>query len=338
LSGSATLILLVDDFAPWRNYVSSTLQKHPRFRIIDEASDGIEAVQKARVLKPDLILMDVGLPILNGIEAARQIRQIVPASKILFLSENRSPDIAEEALNTGAAGYVVKADAARQLLPAIEAVLQGKTFVSARLAAKYRPDSEHNPAYAGKVIEPAPAKREIPVRHSVGFYYDDQRLIDDGTQFIGSALKAGNAAIVIATAAHRDNFLSRLHASGLDIRTAIEEGRYIALDAASTLLTFMHNGTLDSAQCMKLFGQLILTAANAAKGSHPRVAVFGEGVGLLCSDGNVEAAIQIERLANQLTKAYDVEIWCAYFLDIQHPIDSHVLEKIRAEHSALYSR
>lgn len=339
MGGSATLILLVDDFAPWRHYVSTTLQKQPGFRIIDEASDGVEAVQKAQQLKPDLILMDVGLPLLNGIEAARRMRAVSPSSKILFLSENRSPDVADEVLRIGAAAYVVKSDAARQLLPAVEAVLQGKKFLSSSLTAQHQAESKQSVVpVRGSVVEPVPPHREVPASHKVGFYYDDQHLLDDATRFIGSALKNGNAAIVIATGPHRDGLLPRLQAYGLDIRAAIEQGRYIALDAASALLTFMHHEKPDPARFMTIFGQLILTAAKAAKGSHPRVVVFGEGVDLLCAEGNAEAAIQVERLGNQLTRTYNVDILCAYSLDVERPIDSDIFQRICAEHSAVYSQ
>ena len=133
---SAVRILVVDDFEPWRRFVSSTLRQHPEFEILYEASDGLDAVEKAEELGPDLILMDVGLPMLNGIEAARRILDRTPQSNILFLSENRSSDIATAALSTGASGYVLKADAGSELLCAVEAVLQGKRFVSARLAAR----------------------------------------------------------------------------------------------------------------------------------------------------------------------------------------------------------
>jgi DNA-binding NarL/FixJ family response regulator len=81
--------------------------------------------------------MDIGLPTLNGIETARRIREVSPASKILFVSENRSPDIVQEVLTNGAAGYVVKSDAASELLPAIKAVLEGKRFISASLASHF---------------------------------------------------------------------------------------------------------------------------------------------------------------------------------------------------------
>jgi CheY-like chemotaxis protein len=210
--------------------------------------DGLEAVQKAQQLQPDLILLDIGLPALNGIEAARRIRELSPKSKILFLSENRSWDIAEEALRTSAGGYVVKSDAAGELLPAVEAVLKGKRFVSAILAGNdlTDPKNEHTADQTrSEVVRPLPPQNVwIARRHEVGFYSDDRRFSDDLTQFIGAALKAGNAAIVVATESHRDNLLPRLQAHGLDIGAAIEQGRYVALDAADALPTFMLSGIL----------------------------------------------------------------------------------------------
>ena len=130
---SSVRILTADDFEGWRSFVSSMLGSNPKFKIIGEVTDGVDAVQKAQELQPDLILLDIGLPKLNGIEAARQIRDVAPNSTILFLTENYSPDVAKEALRTGASAYVVKSDAGRELLPAVEDVLQGRQFVSDRL-------------------------------------------------------------------------------------------------------------------------------------------------------------------------------------------------------------
>jgi len=129
----ALRVLLVDDFEPWRRFVSTALQKQRGFQIVLEVSDGLQAVQKAAELYPDLILLDIGLPGLNGIEAARRIRKVAPDSKIIFLTEDSAEDVAEEGLRIGAVGYVVKADAARELLPAMRAVASGHRFVSARL-------------------------------------------------------------------------------------------------------------------------------------------------------------------------------------------------------------
>jgi DNA-binding NarL/FixJ family response regulator len=109
------------------------LAEHPDLRVVGEAIDGVEAVQKAQELKPDLILLDISLPGLNGIEAARRILGIVPDAKILFVTSNVDGDVAAAALSDGAFGYVLKADGKSELLRAINAVLQGEKVVSKRL-------------------------------------------------------------------------------------------------------------------------------------------------------------------------------------------------------------
>ena len=129
-------VLVADDFVPWRRLLHSILQEKPELNVICEVSDGLEAVQKARELQPDLILLDIGLPTLSGIEAARQIRINAPKAKILFVSENYSMDIARSTLSAGGSGYVIKSDAGSELLPAIEAVFLGRQFVSARLTTQ----------------------------------------------------------------------------------------------------------------------------------------------------------------------------------------------------------
>lgn len=126
-------VLVADDFEPWRNYACSELKKCDGAYSIHQAADGLETVQKADELQPDLILLDISLPKMHGIEAARQIRGKCPSSKILFVSEDRSLDVIREALSTGAWGYVVKSDGA-ELLVAVEAVRHGRFFVSKSLA------------------------------------------------------------------------------------------------------------------------------------------------------------------------------------------------------------
>jgi DNA-binding NarL/FixJ family response regulator len=130
-------ILVVDDYEPWRDFIVNTLKKEPGLEVIGQVSDGSTAVQQAHQLKPDLILLDIGLPTLNGIQAATRIRESSPSSKILFISENRYVDIVESALSTGAGGYVIKSDAAGELVPAIKAVLEGKRFLSASLTGHF---------------------------------------------------------------------------------------------------------------------------------------------------------------------------------------------------------
>jgi len=126
---SSIRLLVVEDFAPFRKFIRSTLGERADLQVICEVADGLEAVRKAVELKPDLILLDIGLPTLNGIEAARQIRKLAPESRIIFLTQESSADVMQEALSLGARGYVVKARAATHLLAAVEAVIPGEYFV-----------------------------------------------------------------------------------------------------------------------------------------------------------------------------------------------------------------
>jgi len=116
----ATRILLVDDYKLWRSTVRSILEDTRKFQIIAEASDGMEAIEKAATLLPDLVLLDIGLPKINGIEAAKKIRHTCPEAKIIYLTQEQDGDIRSAALATGAAAYVVKSRAACELQRAIE--------------------------------------------------------------------------------------------------------------------------------------------------------------------------------------------------------------------------
>jgi DNA-binding NarL/FixJ family response regulator len=130
MESSAVSILVVEDFEPFRHLIRTILLKNPQFQIVAEVADGLDAVQKASDLKPDLILLDIGLPLLNGFDAARLIRKLAPDSKIVFVTQESSADIAQEALRIGASGYVLKIRVSSDLLTAANAALQGKQFVS----------------------------------------------------------------------------------------------------------------------------------------------------------------------------------------------------------------
>jgi len=134
---SSIRVLVGEDFAPFGQFIRSRLAKMPDLQVICEVADGLEAVQKAKALEPDLVLLDIGLPTLNGIEAARQIRNLAPESKIIFVSQESSSEVVLEALNLGAWGYVVKTSAASDLPAAVEAVLEGRHFVSVGLGQRF---------------------------------------------------------------------------------------------------------------------------------------------------------------------------------------------------------
>jgi DNA-binding NarL/FixJ family response regulator len=344
-------VLVVDDFESFRRFVASQLGKRPEVQIVGEASDGLEAVKKAEELEPELILLDIGLPKLNGIEAARRIRKRSPSSKILFFSQDSSVDTVQEALKTGAAGYVVKSDAGRELLTAVDTVLRDEQFLGSRYAGhSFSLNERQNRALVGAPVmmiadsqinqhfaQLTPQKANGGPRHEVHFYSKEESLQNRLAHFVGSALKAGNAAIVVATEPHRKELLLRLAALGLDVHSAQEQGAYISVDAPEALSTFIVDGMADSVRFQELFGNLIATAVQATRKEQARVAVYGECVHLLWAQGNAEAAIQMEKLGNQLVKTYGIDILCGYSLTSFHgQPGTEMFQRICAEHSAVY--
>jgi len=123
-------ILLVDDNEPFRRFISSLLRERANLQVIGESDDGLQAVRKAETLQPDLILLDIGLPGINGIEAARQISKVARKARIIFLTQESSPEVVQEAFDLGAWAYIVKAQAGSELLPALEAVSRGERLVN----------------------------------------------------------------------------------------------------------------------------------------------------------------------------------------------------------------
>jgi DNA-binding NarL/FixJ family response regulator len=337
-------VLVAEDYLPFRRFLVSTMQIRPELQIISEVEDGREAVQKAEALQPELVLLDIGLPSLNGIEAARQIRKLSPNSKILFVTQELSADIVQAALDTGAAGYVVKADAGRELLPALDAVLQDQTFVSNSLAAHTLKKAQDKSATRpSEMLDGLEARRQPRLqsthRHEVAFFWDDQSLLDGYTHFLGAALKNGNAAILLATQTHREKLLGRLHAYGVDVSVAIEQGRYIVLDNAETLCTFMVDGLPDPARFSKVTHDLIVKTAQSVGGEPARIAACGECAPLLLESGNTEGAVRVERLWDDVAGSYGMRLLCGYPLSsFQFRTGSQTFDRICTEHSAVLYR
>jgi len=343
LETSSIRVLVVDDSEPFRRFVCSTVKAIPNMQIMFEVSDGLEAVRKAEELQPDLITLDIGLPKMNGIEAARRIRKLSPESKILFISQESSLDVVFETLSLGARGYVVKSDAGTELVTAVNTVLRDEKFVSSRFGSSDSIKLSGQRVWKGsqrigEFILPNQQSKDF-THHEAFFYSDDESFLDHVSPFIGAALRDGAAAIVIATVSHRDSLLARLQASGVKVGAAIVEGRYLALDAAETLSACLVNGVVDSGRFQKNMSNLIIAAAQASGKHHLPVRIFGECVQLLWAQGRLDTAIQLEKVGNQLVKTYSVDILCGYPLSsFQGGIGSYVFDKICAEHSAVHSR
>ena len=338
---SAVQILVVDDFLPWHRFVQAMLETEKDFNISAVATNGLEAVRKAEELQPDVILLDINLPALNGIEAARRIRKLSANSKILFVSQESSAEVVEEAFRLGAQGYLLKSDAARELLLAVNAVLQGKQFASSRLRSyMISNNADKQPAehFSSEDLPLSPQREKTSRVHEVGSYRNDASLVDGLTRFVETALKKGDAVVVIATESHRSSILRRLQANGWNIAAAIQEGSYTSLDASDTLATFMVNDWPDATRLLKVAGNLIADAAKTAKGESPRVALCGECAPILWAQGKAEAAVQLERLWDTVARVHNVDILCGYSLTgLQRSENSQIFARICAEHSDVYS-
>lgn len=132
-AGRTVRVLVIEDAEIWRKFILTLIQESPAYEVAAIAENGLDGVQKAKKLQPEIVLVDVGLPRLNGIEAARQIRKACPQIRIVFLTENTDPAVVTAAFEVGADGYVVKSDAHRELLLSLKLVQREKQFLSRRV-------------------------------------------------------------------------------------------------------------------------------------------------------------------------------------------------------------
>jgi DNA-binding NarL/FixJ family response regulator len=295
-------ILVVEDHAQFRQIICTELQGRAAFEIV-EAVDGLEAVQKAVDLHPDVILLDINLPRMHGFEVAKQIRRLVPHARLLFMSQESSTDFVRKALDLGAHGYILKLSAGTDLLPGIDAVLDGQRFVSRSVA----------------FTEPADAP--APRRHEILFCSNDAAVVDGFTRAIAAALNAGDAGIVLVTESHRVDLLQELRTQGVDIDGAIARGTYLSFEA---------DVAPDPVRFLVAINGVRAAAAKAGK-AHPRVAFCGERAGRLWAAGRTAEAVQLEQLCSEL--AHDVDILCAY--PVPYTNDDQALTRICAEHTAV---
>jgi hypothetical protein len=244
--------------------------------------------------------------------------------------------VVEAALETGAFGYLSKTDAGRELTDAMNSVLRGQRYLSRNIVAGHSTASEAwSPAttqeHSGEVQLDGPTRH-----HELGVYSDDRALLHGFTNFIGAAIRNGNAAIVIATEAHRNELVAALGLRGLDIQTAIRQGRYIAFDTAEVLSEIMVNNLPDPNRFSRVIDELITRAAKSVNGERSHVVSCGEGASYLWAQGNAEGALRWERLCDGLAKTYGMHILCGYPV-LEDPTGNSNFEKICMEHSAVIS-
>ena len=318
-------VLVVDDYEPWRRRVAAELVKSGRWRVVGEAADGVEALRAANALQPDIIILDVGLPALNGVDAARRILGDDPGARILFLTAQSSPDIAEAALATGARGYLLKAEAGGKLMLAVEAIAAGAWFIS--------------PGLPTALVERTRERTRPGHSHDAVFHADDASLVNDYARFAEAALANGQPVAIVAAAGRLERVRERLHERGVAIDAAIQDGRYVGVDVAPELPKVFAGGRLDEERCRASAAALIETMARRAPGTR-RVAIAGEIAPSFWRDGRTDAVLCVERAWDGIARDMGVDLLCGYVIDPSRVAegDYSVFRGICAEHGTVHVR
>jgi signal transduction histidine kinase len=196
--------------------------------------------------------------------------------------------------------------------------------------------AQPGPDLAATLASFAPWRTEDESWHSVRFYSSDQFLVETWGRMIATVLGCGDVAVVIATQSHRDALAGLMSAHGLNIPLAVEQGRYVALDATEVLSTFMVDGMPESERFRDVVGGVLARAASSPAGNPGRISAFGEMVSVLVAEGNAEAAIRLEQLWNQLASEHSFVLHCACPMHgFCRKEDREAFLKICAEHSAV---
>jgi len=194
------LILVADDHEVVRRGLCALLQALPGCEVCGEAGDGREAVEKAAQLQPEIVILDIGMPNLNGLEAARQILKVNPQIKILILTLHDSDEMVREALQAGARGFLLKSDAARELLAAVVALQQGKTYFTSKVGAVVMEDYLLRQSKAA--ADPHPRNGLTPREREV------VQLLAEGNSSKEAAVALGLSVKTVET--HRANIMRKL--------------------------------------------------------------------------------------------------------------------------------
>ena len=309
-------VLIVEDHVPFRRVICDLLQQRGDLLIVGEAADGLDAIRQAEALRPDVVTLDIGLPTLSGVEVAGRIRASVPDAKLMFVTNEPSLEVVEQAFSRGAHGYVYKPRAQRDVLAVLEAIIRGGRFVSGGLERIAKGDSlaSHH--------------------HRVLFYSSDAVLVGAFSRFIAGELGEGNAVITLATEAHDQSLRHSLQASHVDLALAIRQQRYVPLNISELLAKVMVNGHPDPIRFLKAAEDVVTDAARRATAQFAKVAACGECSATVWAQDHLEAAIQLEHLWDEIAMSRQMDILCAYPLAARNE-SVPAVRRLCAEHTAI---
>ena len=309
-------VLIVEDHKRFRRVLCELLQQRADLLIVGEAADGLEAICQAEALRPDVVVLDIGLPMLSGLEVAERIRAKVPDAKLMFVTNESSLEVVEQAFRRGAHGYVYKPRVQRDVLPVLDAIVRGGRFVSGGLERIAQGDSLASH------------------RHDLVFCSSDAVLIGAFSRFIAAELREGSAVVAVVTAAHERRLQSSLEASHVDVALAIRQQRYFPVNVNELIAKATVSGCLDPLRYLDAARDLLTDVRRRASDQHARVATCGEGASLFWAHGHVEAAIRLEHLWDEIAMSRQMNILCAYPL-VARDESVPAVRRLCAEHTAV---
>jgi CheY-like chemotaxis protein len=349
-------ILIVDDHEAVRGGIRSLLSARAEWSVCGEAGDGLEAVEKAQKLRPDVVLMDITMPRMDGVQATKIIRQEVPEAEIVLISQNDPSVVGSLATEIRAHAFVSKSDLFRDLLPAIDGLCgRSDLETTSELGGGGRGTVANRGANSAFTVEGANLSSKIgagvksnnhnepwcdllegaaPRDHIVQLYQDEQFLSRAVCRFAVSAINHGEGAILVPTSAHWDALRPRLEAEGVDVEAVQASGQLTVVDADQLLPNFMRNAMPDAPLFLGLAGE---TVAKARGGDRfTKVRWWGEMVNVLWERGDVAASMGLEDLFHKLAHDHEIAIFCSFLMDnFDGEVHAHMLPRLGQNHSHL---
>jgi DNA-binding NarL/FixJ family response regulator len=317
-------ILIADDHELFRRKVRSFIESQSGYRVCGEARDGIEAIEKVRQLRPEIVLMDINMPRMDGLKATRIINDDCPECSVIIITQNEMTIAREHARQVCAKGVVEKSHLTRDLIP----VMRGVAMESeSSIGQSKHPAASGDPWYG--LLESA-----APRDHIVQLYQDQQFLNRAVCRFAAAAITNGEGVILVPTAAHWDAFRPRLESEGVDVKAAEKRGQLTVVDADNLLPTFMRDGMPDSPVFLGLAQNVVSQARG--DGRYPKVRWWGEMVNILWERGEVAASMQLEDQFDQLAHEQDIAIFCSFLMDnFDGDVHARMLPRLGENHSHL---
>jgi DNA-binding NarL/FixJ family response regulator len=349
-------ILIVDDHEVVRRGVRSLLSARAEWSVCGEAEDGLEAIEKAKRLQPDIVLMDITMPRMDGVQATKVIRQEVPEAEVILISQNDPSVGRTQAADADARDFVAKIDLSRDLLSTIERVVgqRNPNMMSNRRGGERvalfdvlpaSPSTSEEPALEQKIggrmsqdIQNEPwcglLDAAAPRDHIVQLYQDEKFLSRAVCRFAVSAINHGEGVILVPTSAHWNALRPRLEAEGVDVQTAQSCGQLTVVDADKLLPEFMRNAMPDAPLFLGLAGETIAQARGGAR--FTKVRWWGEMVNVLWERGDVAASMGLEDLFHKLAHDRDIAIFCSFLMDnFDGDVHARMLPRLGQNHSHL---